>query len=113
VGASIVRDVELTADALTQAYSIADTGADPDLTEIASLVLDAAAIPAAPVEVPDQQQTVVYDPTGAVNAGQLETGLTLFPEIPADVAAAILASNTLPVVVQTPDAGTERPIPRP
>ncbi len=112
IGASIVRDVELTADALTQSYSIADTEADPDLTEVASLVLDAAAIPAAPVQVPVQQQAVVYDPTGAGN-GQVETALALFPDIPADVAAAIVASNALPVVVLTPDAETERPLPRP
>ncbi len=112
VGASIVRDVELTADALSAAYSIADTAADPDLTEIASLVLDAAAIPAAPVEVPQQQQAVVYDPTGA-SGGQVEAALALFPDIPADVAAAIVASNALPVVVLAPDADTERPIPRP
>ncbi|MBF9045041.1 DUF4115 domain-containing protein [Rhodobacterales bacterium HKCCE4037] len=114
VGASIVRDVELTADALSAAYSIADTEADPDLTEVASLVLDAAAIPAAPVEVPQQpqQQSVVYDPTGAA-AGQVETALTLFPEIPADVAAAIIASNALPVTVLSPGTDTQRPLPRP
>jgi len=112
-GASIVRDVELTADALTEAYSIANTGSDPALTEIASLVMDAAAVPAAPVEVPEQQQSLVYDPTGAASGVQLETGLTLFPEIAPDVASAIIASNALPVVVQTPDAGTQRPIPRP
>ncbi len=113
-GATIVRDVELTADALTASYSIADTEADPELTEIASLVLDAAAIPAAPVEVPEQQQSsLVYDPTGNANGGQLQTALTLFPEIAPDVASAIIASNQLPVIVQTPDSGTERPIPRP
>ncbi|MGP1357557.1 helix-turn-helix domain-containing protein [Roseicyclus sp.] len=39
VGASIVRDVELSADALSAIYSMADAGADPDLPDVAELVL--------------------------------------------------------------------------
>lgn len=38
IGASIVRDVELTADALSSTYSMADTSADPDLPQVAELV---------------------------------------------------------------------------
>lgn len=38
-GASIVRDVELSADALSSNYAMADAGADPDLPEVAELVL--------------------------------------------------------------------------
>jgi hypothetical protein len=39
VGASIVRDVELSADSLSATYAMADAGADPDLPEVAELVL--------------------------------------------------------------------------
>jgi hypothetical protein len=42
-GASIVRDVELSADALSATFSMADAGADPDLPEVAELVLGGAA----------------------------------------------------------------------
>ncbi len=109
-GASIVRDIELTADALTANFAIADTNADPDLPEIASLVLDAAALPAAPVVVPEQQQAgVVYNPTGAGTDGPQP----LFPDLPADVAAAVIASNALPVVVLTPGPDDMRPLQRP
>lgn len=38
-GASIVRDVELTAEALTVSYAPADPAADPDLPRVAELVL--------------------------------------------------------------------------
>jgi cytoskeletal protein RodZ len=39
VGASIVRDVELSADALSANFAMADAGADPDLPQVAELVL--------------------------------------------------------------------------
>ncbi len=39
VGASIVRDVELSADALSANYAMAEAGADPDLPDVAELVL--------------------------------------------------------------------------
>ncbi|MBY6200456.1 DUF4115 domain-containing protein [Maritalea mobilis] len=39
VGASIVRDVELSADAISSNYAMADANADPDLPEVAELVL--------------------------------------------------------------------------
>jgi hypothetical protein len=42
-GASIVRDVELSADALSATFSMADAGADPDLPEVAELVLGGVA----------------------------------------------------------------------
>jgi len=38
-GASIVRDVELSADALSSNFALASAGADPDLPEVAELVL--------------------------------------------------------------------------
>jgi hypothetical protein len=38
-GASIVRDVELSADALSANYAMADAASDPDLPEVAALVL--------------------------------------------------------------------------
>ena len=38
-GASIVRDVELSADALSSNFAMAVSGADPDLPEVAELVL--------------------------------------------------------------------------
>lgn len=114
-GASIVRDVELTADALSASYQMADTTADPDLTEVASLVLDANALPAGPVVVPEQPaaaaaapQALVYDPTGGT-----AIATSPFPHLPADVAAALVASNALPVVVLTPSAEVMRPSPRP
>ncbi|WP_439649920.1 DUF4115 domain-containing protein [Gymnodinialimonas hymeniacidonis] len=107
---AIVRDVELTAEALTRDFTIVDT-TDPVVIEVTSTVIDT--IPDLPTPVPTPTpDAVVYDPTGA-NSGQLETALTLFPDIPADQAAAIVASNALPVVVLTPDADTERPLPRP
>lgn len=109
VGATIVRDVELTADAITASYQIADTQADPDLTQVASLVFEAAAAPAAPVVVPIQPVTQAYNPTGPAAT----TGPNLFPGLTPEAAAAIIASNALPVVVLTPDASTERPIQRP
>ncbi|MFW5655351.1 MAG: helix-turn-helix domain-containing protein [Roseicyclus sp.] len=43
VGASIVRDVELSADALSATYAMADGSADPELAEVAELVLGAPA----------------------------------------------------------------------
>jgi hypothetical protein len=43
VGASIVRDVELSADALSATYAMADGSADPELAEVAELVLGAGA----------------------------------------------------------------------
>jgi hypothetical protein len=43
VGASIVRDVELSADALSANYAMADGNADPELAEVAELVLGVAA----------------------------------------------------------------------
>jgi cytoskeletal protein RodZ len=43
VGASIVRDVELSADALSATYAMADGSADPELAEVAELVLGGAA----------------------------------------------------------------------
>jgi len=42
-GASIARDVSLTADALSENYVMADAAADPDLPRVASLVLSADA----------------------------------------------------------------------
>jgi len=42
-GASIARDVVLTADALSDGYTMADAAADPDLPRVASLVLSADA----------------------------------------------------------------------
>lgn len=106
-GATIVRDVELTADAVTATYSEADTDADPDLTQVASLMFDAAQVPDVAPVVP-QAPVTAYNPTDPA-----PQPLTLFPEIPADVAAAIIASNALPVTVLTPSADDERPIPRP
>jgi hypothetical protein len=41
-GASIVRDVELSADALSANFAMAVAGADPDLPEVAELVLGGA-----------------------------------------------------------------------
>ncbi|NKX46217.1 helix-turn-helix domain-containing protein [Roseibacterium sp. KMU-115] len=38
-GATIARDVELSADAITTGYAMADAAADPDLPEVAELVL--------------------------------------------------------------------------
>ncbi len=115
-GASIVRDVELTADALSASYAMADTSADPDLVEVASLVLDANALPAGPVDVPVQPAAaaapaplgLVYDPTGGSAPATAP-----FPDLPADIAAALVAANALPVVVLTPDADDTRPQPRP
>ncbi|MDG4647606.1 DUF4115 domain-containing protein [Roseibacterium sp. SDUM158017] len=40
-GASIVRDVEVSADALSATYPMADAGSDPDLPQVAELVLGA------------------------------------------------------------------------
>lgn len=40
-GASIVRDVELSADAISANFSMADASADPDLSRVAQLVLSA------------------------------------------------------------------------
>jgi hypothetical protein len=42
-GASIVRDVELSADALSSNYAMADGSADPELAEVAELVLGVGA----------------------------------------------------------------------
>ena len=101
-GASVVREVVLTADALTATYPMADTQADPDLPEIASLVLDASALPAAPVIVPAQPAiTSVYPPVDAPS--------DLTPE----ALAALAASNALPVVVLSPGPDDLRPLPRP
>ncbi len=115
-GASIVRDVELTADALSANFQMADTEADPDLTEVASLVFDANALPAAPVEAAQQAavaaattQSLVYNPTGGAAAPQASP----YQDLPADVAASLVASNALPVVVQTPSASDIRPQQRP
>lgn len=41
-GATIARDVILTADALSENYVMADAAADPDLPRVAALVLDTA-----------------------------------------------------------------------
>lgn len=113
-GASIVRDVELTADALTANYAIADTTADPDLPEIASLVIDANALPATPTEVPvAAPQALVYDPTGSGSAAPAAPALGLFPDLSPEVAAAITASNALPVTVLTPGTDDIRPRQRP
>jgi hypothetical protein len=109
-GASIARDVEMTADAITTNYQMADTTADPDLTEVASLVFEAAAVPDVPVVVPEQPTTQAYNPTGPATTTDAQT---FDPALAADVVAAIIASNALPVVVQTPDADTERPLQRP
>ncbi len=38
-GATIARDVELSADAISNNFAMADAGADPDLPEVAALVL--------------------------------------------------------------------------
>lgn len=40
-GATIARDVELSADAISANYAMAEAGADPDLPEVAALVLGA------------------------------------------------------------------------
>jgi len=42
-GASIARDVELTAEAITSNYSAADPASDPDLSDVAALVLGGTA----------------------------------------------------------------------
>ncbi|ABD54851.1 helix-turn-helix domain-containing protein [Jannaschia sp. CCS1] len=107
-GATIVRDVELTADAVTATYQMADTEADPDLTQVASLMFDGADVPDVAPVVPDQPAATAYNPTDPAPAP-----LTLFPDIPSDVAAAIIASNALPVSVQSPTTDDPRPIPRP
>jgi len=74
---------------------------------IGSSVLGADPVPAGPWVVPDvQRELVVYDPTGAAATG-------LFPDIPADVAAEIVASNALPVVIVTPGPDDLRPVQRP
>lgn len=44
-GASIARDVELSADALSENYVMADAAADPDLPRVASLVLSGETTP--------------------------------------------------------------------
>ncbi|MBY4891736.1 DUF4115 domain-containing protein [Rhodobacteraceae bacterium N5(2021)] len=106
-GATIVRDVELSADAVTATYQIADTQADPDLTQVASLMFDATTVPDVAPVVP-QAPVTAYNPTDPA-----PQPLGLFPEIPADVAAAITASNALPVTVQTPTASDPRPQQRP
>lgn len=106
-GATIVRDVELTADAVTSTYQMADTEADPDLTQIASLMFDATTVPDVAPVVP-QAPVTAYNPTDPA-----PQPLTLFPDIPADVAAAIIASNALPVTVLTPTASDTRPQQRP
>lgn len=106
-GATIVRDVELTADAVTATYQIADTEADPDLTEVASLMFDVASVPDIAPVVP-QAPVTAYNPTDPA-----PQPLALFPDIPADVAAAIIASNALPVTVLTPGADDIRPQQRP
>jgi hypothetical protein len=114
-GATIVRDVELSADAVTATYAMADTEADPDLTQVASLVFDATSVPAgAPIvpETPNPAPALAYNPTGPA-APPAAQSPGLFPEIPADVAAAIIASNALPVTVLTPTDADERPVPRP
>lgn len=108
-GATIVRDVELTADAVTASYQIADTEADPDLTQVASLMFDTTSIPDVAPVVPTAPATNAYNPTG----NGAEPQQTLFPDLPADVAAAIIASNALPVTVLTPDANVRRPTQRP
>jgi len=41
-GATVVRDVELSADAVTTGYAMADPASDPDLPAVAALVLDPA-----------------------------------------------------------------------
>jgi hypothetical protein len=38
-GATVVRDVELSADAVTSSYALADAGRDPDLPAVAALVM--------------------------------------------------------------------------
>lgn len=108
-GATIVRDVELTADAVTAAYQMADMEADPDLTQVASLMFDAASVPDIAPVVPTAPATA-YNPTGNDPATP-QPGL--FPDLSADVAAAIIASNALPVTVLTPDADVMRPQQRP
>jgi cytoskeletal protein RodZ len=108
---AIVRDVELTADALTRDYAMIDT-TDPVVVEVTSTVV--GIVPDLPTAIPSPgAEAAVYDPTGTASGAQLETGLTLFDDIPPDMVSAIIASNALPVVVLTPDANTERPIPRP
>ncbi len=110
-GASIARDVELTAQAITGTYDAADTEADPDLSDslLASLTIDPAAIPSAPVVVPQQPVTQAYNPTDPV----APAGSDLFPDLAPEIAAAIIASNALPVVVLVPEPSTERPTQRP
>ncbi|MEM7724109.1 MAG: RodZ domain-containing protein [Pseudomonadota bacterium] len=50
-GTSIASDVVLSAEAIAEAYVVADATADPDLPEVAALILNAPAAPAAaPVE---------------------------------------------------------------
>ncbi|MBF9048210.1 DUF4115 domain-containing protein [Rhodobacterales bacterium LSUCC0031] len=41
-GASVVRDIALTADAVTASFSMANAAIDPDLPEVAALVIGAA-----------------------------------------------------------------------
>lgn len=111
-GATIVRDVELTADAVTATYDMADTEADPDLTQIASLMFDATSVPDVAPVVPAAPVATAYNPTDPAGTAAPQA-LTLFPDIPADVAAAIIASNALPVTVLTPTANDTRPQQRP
>lgn len=106
-GATIVRDVTLTADAVSAAFQIADTDADPDLTQVASLMFDTATIPDVAPVIPTTPETTAYDPTGAAPRP------ALFPGLSAEVAAAINASNALPVTVLTPDGDVMRPVQRP
>ncbi len=105
---SVVSGIQLTADTITADYQIADTQADPDLTQVASLVFEAVSIPNAPISVPQVQPSAVYNPTGA-GADMPDP----FPGLSADTVAAIVASNALPVVVLTPGPDDERPRQRP
>ncbi|MEJ6395084.1 RodZ domain-containing protein [Gymnodinialimonas sp. 2305UL16-5] len=112
VGASIARDVELTADAVSETFPLADMS-DPDLIEVASAVFEAFAVPSGPVVVPEARENLVYDPTGRSSGDVQLTTPALFPDLPDDVAAAIIASNELPVQVSAPGPDDIRPVPRP
>ena len=93
VGASVVRDVEMTADAITATYQMADMDADPDLTQVASLMFDASSVPDVVPVVP-----VVPASGGASTSADL----TYDPYGP-----------DAPVVVLTPGADDMRPTQRP
>lgn len=112
VGATIVRDVDLTADAITATFQLADTEADPDLTQVASLLFDATTVPDVAPVVPQAPApaATAYNPTGPAAP---EVATSPYADLPPEVAAALVAANALPVRVSAPDPTMQRPAPRP